>query len=109
MINYTTPTITLIVEGVNLTPYDVYVTIEQYNIEVTKSGSDLDVSMQTSSSGIDTVISFVLTKEESSRFFYNGNANVQVNWLDGETRGATEIKTIHVGKNLLDEVIGDEA
>lgn len=57
MINYTTPTIQLIVEGVDITGKDVYVTFEQQCKELTKSGSDLTVSAEES----DTNITFVLS------------------------------------------------
>ena len=41
MINYTTPTISLTVEGVDLSGMDVYVSLEQGQKELTKTGGDL--------------------------------------------------------------------
>lgn len=102
MIKYTTPTISLIVEGVDITSHDIYVTLEQGNIELIKKGSDLIVSTEDE----DTNIVFTLTQEESARFDYNQRVSVQVNWITSAgVRAATEIKTIGVMKNLLDKVI----
>lgn len=106
MINYTTPAITLIVEGVDISDNDVYVSLKQGCQEMTKKGTDLDISPQTVGQVTNTQISFTLTQEESASFDYNRNVMVQVNWISSAgVRDATEIKTISVMKNLLDEVI----
>lgn len=106
MINYTTPTISLTVEGVDLTGQDVYVTLEQGSKELTKSGSDLNITTETHDSVTDTNISFALTQEESATFKFNLAVSVQVNWISASgVRAATEIKGISVMRNLLDEVI----
>lgn len=106
MINYTTPTISLTVEGVDITTNDVYVTLEQGNKELTKSGSDLTIAAETVGQTTNTNISFVLTQEESASFRFNSSVNVQVNWISSSgVRAATEIKNINVMRNLLDEVI----
>lgn len=102
MINYTTPTISLTVEGVDLTGQDIYVTIEQGSHELTKSGADLTVAY----ADPDTTIEFNLTQEESASFAYSRSAQVQVNWISQNgVRGATTIAQVSVLKNLLDEVI----
>lgn len=103
MINYTTPTITLIVESVDLTDgQDVYVTLQQGNFELTKSGDDLTMTLD----GEDTTIRFTLTQEQSAAFRFNASVGLQVNWINASgVRDATEIKTIGVMRNLLDEVI----
>lgn len=103
MINYTTPTITLEVEGVDLTQnQDVYVTMLQGNTELQKTGEDLDISYAQEKSTI--VLS--LTQEESADFQPSRTVQVQVNWITDEgERGATNIATIKVFRNLLDEVI----
>lgn len=102
MVNYTTPTISLIVEGVDITQHDIYVTIEQGKTELIKKGSDLIVSKD----GEDTSIILTLTQEESAMFDYNNRAAVQVNWITSQgVRSATEIKTIRVLQNLLDKVV----
>lgn len=102
MINYTTPTISLTVEDIDLTGKDVYVTLEQGCNQLTKKGSQLAISIEEG----DTVINLTLTQEESGRFDFNRNASVQVNWISSDgVRSATEIKKIDVMRNLLDEVI----
>ena len=102
MINYTTPTLTLTVENIDLTGQDIYVTIEQGSHELTKSGADLTVAYAEP----DTAIEFKLTQEESASFAYNRPAQVQVNWISQNgVRGATNISQVSVLKNLLDEVI----
>lgn len=102
MIKYTTPTISLIVEGVDITAHDIYVTLEQGTTELIKTGSDLTVSTDDG----DTSIIFTLTQEESASFDYNNRAAVQVNWITSQgVRSATEIKSIGITKNLLDKVI----
>lgn len=100
MINYTTPTITLTVEDADLTSSDVYVTMAQGDTELTKSGSELNVSYD----GTDTTITFTLTQTESATFNYNRSVQVQVNFINTlGVRDATSIATIEVMKNLLDE------
>ena len=106
MINYTTPTITLIVEGVDLTGKDIYATFEQGCQKLTKKGSDIEITTEVVQERTDTVLTMTLTQEESAAFDFNRNASVQVNWISaGGVRGATEIKGIGVMRNLLDEVI----
>lgn len=102
MINYTTPTISLIVEDVDITAHDIYVTLVQGTNELIKTGSDLIVSTDDG----DTSIIFTLTQEESASFDYNNRAAVQVNWITSSgVRSATEIKSIGVMRNLLDKVV----
>ena len=106
MINYTTPTISLVVEGVDISGNDVYVSLEQGKLELTKSGASLNITTETVQQVTNTNITLTLTQEESASFDYNKNVSVQVNWItSGGVRSATEIKTISVMKNLLDEVI----
>lgn len=106
MINYTTPTITLTVEGVDLTGKNIYATLEQGCRQLTKKGTDMTVTTETVSGRTDTILTMMLTQNESALFDFNKNASVQVNWITaGGVRGATEIKKIDVMRNLLDEVI----
>lgn len=106
MINYTTPTISLVVEGVDITDKDVYVTLEQGNTELTKTGTDLIMSTETAEGQTVTNITLTLSQEESALFDYNKKASVQVNWIASNgVRAATEIQTIYVMRNLLDQVI----
>ena len=102
MINYTTPTISLTVEGIDLTEQDIYVSLEQVRAELTKKGDSLTVSY---SEG-NTNITFDLSQEESAMFKFDKPVEVQVNWISvSGVRAATEIKTIGVMRNLLDKVI----
>lgn len=106
MINYTTPSISLTVEGKDWSAMDVYVTLEQGCIELTKTGTDLTITTETHEQITDTNIIFVLSQEESAKFAFNSSVAVQVNAIDSNgVREATEIKTVGVMRNLLDEVI----
>ena len=109
MINFTTPTIDLTVEGLDLSSYDVYVTLEQVGKKLTKSGNDLNIETETVGQKTNTNISFDLTQTESAMFNYKLGVDVQVNYIKGGVRKATDIEHIAVMKNLLNEVIGDEA
>lgn len=107
MIKYTTPTIPLVVEGVDLTQsLDVYVTLEQTGVELTKKGTDLIITTTTHDQVTDTNITFRLTQEETAAFNLHGRVQIQVNWIDSAgVRDATEIKSVPVMQNLLDRVI----
>lgn len=106
MIKYTTPTITLVVEGADLTGKDIYATLEQGCRQLTKKGSDMTVSTEVVDDRTDTVLTMVLSQEETATFDFNRNVSIQVNWIASNgVRAATEIKAILVMKNLLDEVI----
>lgn len=106
MINYTTPTIPLTVEGVDLTGNDVYVSLEQGKTELTKTGADLVIETETQGQTTDTNITFTLTQTESAMFDFGKSVSIQVNYINSSgVRDATEIKTIRVMRNLLDEVI----
>ena len=106
MINYTTPTLSLTVEGVDLTGMDIYVSLEQGQKELTKTGEDLIIEPIVGEATTDTKITFTLTQEESAFYDFGKSVSVQVNWISSSNvRDATEIKTIPVMRNLLDEVI----
>lgn len=106
MIRYTTPTISLTVEKADLTGKDVYVSLEQGSMILTKSGSDLTVTVTTVDEQPMTTISFTMTQEESATFNENKSVSVQVNFISADgVRAATGIKTIKVMRNLLNEVI----
>lgn len=96
MRRYTTPTHTLTVEGVDLTGAKVWVTYE--NATGRFSVTDMDVSLD----GENTVIEVTLTEAQTSSLS-TGKAKVQVNWTINGKRCATEVKTIRVLENLLEE------
>lgn len=97
---FTTPPITLLVKGVNITAYDIYVTVKQDDNEITVSDG-LSVSLE----GRDTKIVFQLTQEQAGSLDFRGFAGVQVNWIADGNRYATEIARVQIYNNLFDEVI----
>lgn len=106
IINYTTASIPLTVEGVDLSSQDVYVTLEQGSIELTKTGLDLIITTETHGQETDTDIVFTLTQAETAMFNHDKSVMIMVNWInESGTRDATEIKNISVMRNLLDRVI----
>lgn len=106
MINYTTPTIRLTVEGADLTGMDVYVSIEQRQTKLTKTNADLTISTETVGEQTNTALAATLTQEETAAFDFGKSALVQVNWISPQgVRSATEIDKINVMRNLLDEVV----
>lgn len=106
MINYTTPTITLTIEGTDITANEIYVTIQQREHKMTKGPNDLTATAITHGQQTDTKVELTLTQRESAYFDYQMPASVQVNWISPDgIRGATRIKKLDVLKNLLDEVV----
>ena len=106
MINYTTPSITLTVEGVDLSWMNVYVSMEQGQKKLTKTGGSLIIRPIVEEETTDTTITFALTQEESAFFDFGKKVSVQVNWISSTgVRDATETKTIPVMRNLLDKVV----
>lgn len=107
MINYTTPTITLAVGGVDIsTGFYVYATLEQGSKKITKTGADLTLTADIVGELTKTIVTFTLTQEESAFFNYGRGVAVQVNYVDENgIRAATDVKTIPVMRNLLNEVI----
>ena len=104
MIQYTTPTNTHIVKGIDLTGCDVWVSYEQGKVEVDIKASDISFD------GEDTTLSVTLTQEQTASFRV-GKVTHQVNWVypDG-SRDATNQKIITVEPNLLNKVVnyGDD-
>ena len=98
---FTTPPISLLVKGVDITAADVFVTIKQYGVEINLSGDDITLT----ASGSDTQITFSLSQEQAGSLTASGYADFQVNWIAGGIRYATEIVSGRVYENLYDEVI----
>ena len=103
MINYTTPTLYARVKNIDFTiGYDAYVSLEQGDVQLDKSGDDLTLELD----GEDTLISFTLTQKESAAFDFGSKVYVQINIIDqNNVRAATGIKQIPVMRNLLDKEI----
>lgn len=105
MIQYTTPSITIFVEGASIGQSDrVIVSFEQRCRHETVS-FDVPASDVTSSQEGVTLVTATLTQAESGRLS-PGDATAQVNWItSGGERKACEPVAFKVTRNLLDEVI----
>lgn len=102
MRRYTTPTVTVEVEGVDLTASTVLVTFQQRSNRLTVEGPTMTLQ------GEDTIISVPLSQLQTGGFA-EGSVEVQVNWLDGYGhRDATTVGAIQVERNLLAEVVEDD-
>lgn len=105
MIRYTTPTIILEVEK-DLTDMEVYVSLKYASgdvdhIQITKD-------MMHTCDG-ETKIYLVLTQEMTGGLKSGTSVKVQINWISQlGIREATDIKTVSVTENLLEEVIAYE-
>ena len=99
MIKYTNPTITLTIEGIDISSYTAAVTLAQKDRKMTISSDDFTMTKV----GDDTKIELTLTQQQSAFFDHHEPLSVQVNWqpLDGP-RGATRIGTLEVLENLCD-------
>lgn len=107
MRRYTTPTETLVVEGIDLTGYDVRVTFRQGGRQLTVTDPTIEVltGQGEQHDRTDTKLTFTLTQAQTGAF-QHGVCEVQVNWISSDgARDATEIKQVPVPANLLAEVI----
>ena len=101
MRRFTTPTLTVTVEGADLTEQEVLVTLAQRNRTITVESPAMELV------GEDTAISVPLSQLQTGGF-REGSVEVQVNWLDGHGhRDATTVATVEVERNLLAEVVDD--
>ena len=94
----TTPTFTLTFpDTVDLTAANkVYVTFTSGNSIITKTDEDLEIT--------EHEIAVYLTQEETLSFA-TGTVEIQVNWMVGENRIASEIKNYSISRQLLNQVI----
>lgn len=98
MIPYTTPTLELTIDGVDLTGLTSYVTLVQGETALTIEDPPATYD------GHRTTLAVTLTQAQTA-LFERGAADVQVNWLDaGGGRAATVVQTVRVGTQLLQEV-----
>ena len=100
-IRFTTPTEHLVIRGIDLSQCHVMVSMSQGTRQLDLVAEDVTYD------GSDTHIYVHLSQEQSSTFF-NGNVNVQVNWIspDGK-RDATLEGSLPWHGNLLDKVVED--
>ena len=100
MVRGTTPTFRLYLndEYVDLTQaVNVYVSFEQKDVLITKTGEDLDIT--------ENEVDVYLSQAETLKFI-KGDVEIQLNWtyLDGR-RACSNIITIEVDKNLIGDVL----
>lgn len=99
MVQATTPTFILTLpQDVDLSlAHNVYFTITQGKLAVTKSGEDLSID--------ENEVSVFMPQEETV-LFAAGQCSLQLNWTyqNGE-RCCTNIVTVEVQKNLVNEVL----
>lgn len=106
MINYTTPTYPIIVEGKDLTGQDVWVTFKQGEIKLNKKGADLTITTETHDQVTDTIITTTFSQRETAMFDPGMRVKLMVNYINDQgVRDATNKATIEVFENLLDREI----
>lgn len=97
----TTPTITITVTGEDFAGATMYVTLEQGNYELTKTGADVVVTPTQTGS---TVVIFL--SQEETLGFIKGTAKIQIRWINSSgVAQASPIKNIEVDPILLEGVI----
>lgn len=95
----TTPTILIRVNGTNFAGSNLYVTIEQKEHELTKSGEDVIVTPNGETSA---VVEVYLTQQETLAF-NSGSASIQIRWInEAGVAQASPIKRISINPILLD-------
>ncbi len=100
----TTPLVSLVVYGHDLTGCAIYATLKQGTTLITKTGEDLTVEV----SGEDTAVTFGMTQQETLRLT-RGRADVQIRWINSEGVAlATNIAEIQIDEILLQGVIAYE-
>ena len=102
MRRYTTPTHSLVVEGVDLTDMDVFVTYAQGCNKLTLQPDDATYDVDTG----NTTVEVTLSQAQTASFVAGKRVAVQVNAIDSEgRRNSTSVKEVVVTQNLLDEEI----
>lgn len=95
MIQWTTPTHTHTVKGIDLTGYDVYVSYKQGRREIDVKADEVAFD------GNDTTITVSLTQPQTGQF-REGSVSVQVNWVTADQkRDAVKVKSVEVDENLM--------
>lgn len=108
MIRYTTPTHTIVVCGHDLTDCGVVVSYRQ-RIGSSTNTNRVDVENPTATyDGTDTTLTVPLTQLQTGGFKAGVYAQVQVNFMEDGVRKATEMASIVINENLLEEVMDSE-
>ncbi len=95
MIQYTTPTHEFVVEGIDLSGCEVWVSYAQKGISVDVQASSVTYDDP------DTTVEVDLTQEQTGKF-QSGQVQVQLNWLyPNGKRDAVEVKNLVVDRNLI--------
>ena len=110
MTRYTTPALPLLIEGVDISADDIYVSFKQElpcgTVSIEKTNADLEISTETHGQDTDTKIIVLFTQEETAKFAPNRSVLVKVNYIDSSgIRDCTETVAIDIEDNLLDRVI----
>lgn len=102
MRRYTTPTHSLVIEGVDLTGMDVFVTYAQGCNRLTLRPESIDYDPDTG----NTTLPVSLSQSQTAKFAAGKRVSVQVNVVSPDgTRRATTVREVTVTQNLLDEEI----
>ena len=103
MRRYTTPVLPITVP-LDITQADVYVDLKQGRRKLRKLIPSEHMTWNEADGITETFVA--LTQEETGAFLAEKKVTVEVNWIfsDGN-RDATEIRTINIEDNLLNEVI----
>ena len=98
MIRGTTPTLKLQLQDIDLSlMHEIHVTIKQGAVKQDIADPEID----------GDYINIYFTQEQSLAFTVGTPVEVQVNGLTANNeRWASEIATVNIGRQLLDEVIG---
>lgn len=100
MVRATTPTLICSFDSALLdlsTVQNIYVTLSQGYLKLTKSGEDLEVE--------ENNVKVYLTQSETL-MFKTGEVSIQVNWtFGGGRRGASNIAKLIMKENLLSKVV----
>lgn len=102
MDRFTTPTKTIRVEGVDLTPYDMIVSLRQ-SVRGRPNAHEVDIGLDgltVEADGDDTLITLTLTQEQTGGFV-PGEVEYQVNYGADTARMATLVGSLTMGRNLL--------
>lgn len=102
MHRYTTPTKTIRVEGVDLTSYDMMLSLRQL-IGYSNNAHEVDIGLDdlaVEADGDDTLVTVTLTQDQTGGFV-PGAVEGQINYGAGSVRMATGIFSVEMRRNLL--------
>lgn len=102
MQRFTTPTKTIHVEGIDLTPYDMIVSIRQ-TVRGRPNAHEVDIGLSdltVTTDGTDTFVTFGLTQLQTGGFVA-GPVEAQVNYGAGDARMGTAVCAFDMERNLL--------